>query len=481
MNAPATDIKDLLVSELGYEFGVDIFVSSQPATPINCVTLFDTSSTPPDGTVDGNNVFMRETIMVWVRNSNYQAAYLQAQAIIGVLHNRARITLSETFYLYINLMNGPTSIAQVGDGGDGGDTLLSMNFELQRKSAIVAAQDFLTFVTLAQALVAGTNVTLTVDYDAETITITSTGGITSVDWGDIEGTITNQTDLVAYIASQVSAATGGGFIAPVYFRTDDSDIATYKRISYLKEATETELEITLNAAAGLVTARSYIYDDALGTEVLDAGVYISTFRAKVSSISGETKLGFQAFVRHTDNTETTLFTAMSDDINDTEFATLKKESSQVQFNVETTDRFGVRILAQTTKVTNVTITTVVGGTNASYFSTPIALRHDLLREKNENPLFLHVTQAEKDKIPTTTTAVVTIAVADWAGGTSCSKAVIGANTTSKKIFVTYDRTNEALAATYGLRGEDVIVNGQMPFTVSTLPTVPITLTLVMEN
>jgi hypothetical protein len=188
---------------------------------------------------------------------------------------------------------------------------------------------------------------------------------------------------------------GGGFIANVYFRTDDSDVVGYKRIDYDNELTPTELAITLKQTDGQVLLQQYLYDDALGTTTLDAGVYIRNCRAKVSSVNKETYLIFQAFVRHADNTETILFTSQSPEINNTVYDTLRHENNQSAFTVLETDRFGLRIFAQTTREVNVTINTIVGGENASYFSTPVGLRHDLLRNKNDNPLFQHSTETEK--------------------------------------------------------------------------------------
>jgi hypothetical protein len=169
MNATSVDIKDILVSEGGFEFGVDLFISTQPPTPVNCVTLFDTSTSPADGTIDGNKVFFQESLMIWVRNSDYEAAYTQCQAIIGLLHNRAGFTQNETFYLYSSLQSGPNNLTEDED-----NFILTLNFNLQRKSGIVPASVFLTFAKLVAALVGGTDVELSVDETNETIIINNT-------------------------------------------------------------------------------------------------------------------------------------------------------------------------------------------------------------------------------------------------------------------------------------------------------------------
>lgn len=173
MNPTSVDIKDILVAEGGFAFGTDLFIGAQPPTPLNCVTLFDTTTSPPDGTIDGNNVFFQEGLMVWVRNESYEAAFLQAQGIISLLHNRAGFTQNETFYLYCNLQSGPNAL---GEGDDEEGTILTLNFNLQRKSGIVPSSDFLTFTKLVLALVAGTGVILEVNELNQTITINSEGG-----------------------------------------------------------------------------------------------------------------------------------------------------------------------------------------------------------------------------------------------------------------------------------------------------------------
>lgn len=173
MNPTSVDIKDILVAEGGFAFGTDLFIGTQPPTPLNCVTLFDTTTSPPDGTIDGNNVFFQESLMVWVRNESYEAAFVQVQGIISMLHNRASFTQNGTFYLYCNLQSGPNAL---GEGDDEEGTILTLNFNLQRKSGIVPAADFLTFTKLVLALVAGTGVILEVNELNQTLTINSEGG-----------------------------------------------------------------------------------------------------------------------------------------------------------------------------------------------------------------------------------------------------------------------------------------------------------------
>lgn len=196
------------------------------------------------------------------------------------------------------------------------------------------------------------------------------------------GSFNNPLQLVNkdYIDKRVRS--GGGFIAPVFFRTDDSDIAGYKRISYSNELTETEIPRTINAGMGIVECSTYLYDEPLGTTILDPGVYTANYRVKVSSAQGETQLIFTAFVRSEAGIETDLFSSYSSEIDNLTYETLRNESNEPSFTVNETDRFGVKICAVTTRVSDVIITTVVGGEHGSYFSTPIALKHSLLRGRD---------------------------------------------------------------------------------------------------
>jgi len=131
MNAPSTDIKDVLVSEGAWVFATDLFISAQPATPMNSSTIFDTTSTPPDGTLDGNDVFLNESIMIWVRNSSYQDAYSETQSIISILHNKAGFTVNGTKYLHCTLASGPNTLT--GGVGEGDYSEFSINFNMIRE------------------------------------------------------------------------------------------------------------------------------------------------------------------------------------------------------------------------------------------------------------------------------------------------------------------------------------------------------------
>ena len=164
--------------------------------------------------------------------------------------------------------------------------------------------------------------------------------------------------------------------ANLYFATIDSGVTGYKKISYIAEASETELTIPVTKTEAL--ARTYLYDDGLGVTVIDGGKWSATYRTKVSSAKGAA-IRLVAFLRHTDGSETTLFSATSDKIINTTYQTLDFQITQPSFECLTTDRIGFRLFVSTTHPAGVTLYTIVGDGNASYVNTPIALRHSQLR------------------------------------------------------------------------------------------------------
>lgn len=173
----------------------------------------------------------------------------------------------------------------------------------------------------------------------------------------------------------------GGYAAPLYFTTANSDVAGYKAISYTVEVAETELSGSITNQE--VLFRTYLFGETIKTTVVDAGVWVANYRTKVNKAVGVTQLKFEVFLRHADNTETTLFSSYSAEINNTDYETIREESNQPVFTCVATDRLGVRIYAKTTSLAEVTIYTMVGDGHGSYFNTPLAYRHDQLRDREK--------------------------------------------------------------------------------------------------
>lgn len=75
-----------------------------------------------------------------------------------------------------------------------------------------------------------------------------------------------------------------------------------------------------------------------------------------------------------------------------------QESIQPVFYCATTDRLGVRVYGITTAAVTKTITTTIGDGNASYLTTPLNIRHEQLRGKNDEEAFQHINAADRTKI-----------------------------------------------------------------------------------
>lgn len=187
----------------------------------------------------------------------------------------------------------------------------------------------------------------------------------------------------------------GGYAAPLYFTTLDSDVTGYKKISYIAESTITELSATVKASEGDKLLRTYLFDNPIQTTVIDAGPWVSAFKVKVSNATGETRLKIQVFLRHANGSETNLFSAYSEELNNTSYAVIRNQSPQGVFSCLGTDRLGCRVFANTTHNAAITVTTSVGDGDASYITTPLSIRHTQLRDLNGDSNYLHITSAEK--------------------------------------------------------------------------------------
>ena len=185
---------------------------------------------------------------------------------------------------------------------------------------------------------------------------------------------------------------GAGYIANIYFRSDESDKPDigdkYKRISYNMEENETILNRVINSSDGEVLYETYLYDSQVDMSITDPGVYCVNYKVK-ASVSADTHLIFELFVLKTDNSEVVLFREESPQVRNTDYLTLRTHSNQPGFDIDPTDRIGVKIYCITDSVDDLIVSTVIGGLNGSYFSTPGRLRHSIFRDidaPNQHPI-----------------------------------------------------------------------------------------------
>ncbi len=129
MNAPSTDIKDMLVgANIGLTFGTNLFISREPSSPANCVTIYDTPGMADGLTFNREEIYEYPAIQVRVRNTSYQAGWGIINDIRRALHGRAE-TVNDTYYAIIKVHTPPAMVGY----DDNGRVLLVINFLLQRR------------------------------------------------------------------------------------------------------------------------------------------------------------------------------------------------------------------------------------------------------------------------------------------------------------------------------------------------------------
>ena len=108
MTVCSSDIKDMLEadSQLGLVYKDNLFIGSEPSTPKNCVTIYDTPGFPLDLSLDQKSL-ERPSIQIRIRNTNYLTGMALAEKIVISLHGRAQETWNGTLYSVIICSSGP--------------------------------------------------------------------------------------------------------------------------------------------------------------------------------------------------------------------------------------------------------------------------------------------------------------------------------------------------------------------------------------
>jgi len=174
----------------------------------------------------------------------------------------------------------------------------------------------------------------------------------------------------------------GGYAANVYFTTEPSTtVGTYNRINYVPEVTETILSAVANDGTTLM--EDYIFDGDVLSSSIPAGEWGFQFNRYVSNTAGDTVIRFEIFKRSAVGTETVLFTVDSLPIEDVVATQESILVTKPAYTVASTDRVGIKVYAVTTRTSDTTVSMVLGDGNAAYFTTPLALRHNQLRARDE--------------------------------------------------------------------------------------------------
>ncbi len=128
MNSAANDVKDMLdSSDLALVFATNLFVGLEPATPDDCVTIFDTPGAPPIKTLTADVEYYYSSIQIRVRDRSYLAGCDLASDIVRVLHNRGPETWNSMVYCSILCQGDPFFL-----GWENGRARFVVNFQLQR-------------------------------------------------------------------------------------------------------------------------------------------------------------------------------------------------------------------------------------------------------------------------------------------------------------------------------------------------------------
>ncbi|MFP4047480.1 MAG: minor capsid protein [Bacteroidales bacterium] len=129
MNSLAIDMKDLLESQSGLDltFGTNLFVSLEPESPDNCVTIYDTSGQMPDLALTSESYY-RDTVQIRVRDNRYDDAMSLIYSIESFLQGRHSFTVNSTNYMLVQTLIPPFHLGF----DDNHRALVVLNIEAQR-------------------------------------------------------------------------------------------------------------------------------------------------------------------------------------------------------------------------------------------------------------------------------------------------------------------------------------------------------------
>lgn len=180
----------------------------------------------------------------------------------------------------------------------------------------------------------------------------------------------------------LSISAGGGYAANVYLTTVASSTnGSYSQLSYAPEAIETILSATVNNNTVLI--EDYIFDGDVQAQFIPAGEWGFHFHRKVDNTAADTKIVFEIYKRSNTGVETVLFNVSSLSIENTSFTREDLLITKPSFVVDTSDRIGLKVYATTTRTSNVNVHLKIGDGEACYFNTPLAIRHNQLRARDE--------------------------------------------------------------------------------------------------
>lgn len=103
----------LATKGLSLTVGTNMFVGSEPTTPANCVTLYDTGGSAPYQDYSGSSFVAHPSVQVRVRNSAYLTGDTLINDIRDVLKQIVHTTLTATRYCGVFISNEPIHLGMI--------------------------------------------------------------------------------------------------------------------------------------------------------------------------------------------------------------------------------------------------------------------------------------------------------------------------------------------------------------------------------
>lgn len=224
---------------------------------------------------------------------------------------------------------------------------------------------------------------------------------------------------------QIAAAVGG-FANNLYFAPDNSDVAGYKTLTYDLPVAETVVSQAVLSSDGDLLVASHLFADAVAADIYPAGLWSFEFYGRVSSVAGvgATNIGVRYFRYTSLGAKVYLFPAIvwSSAITNTVNNWIPIVVQQPSFTVEAGDRMGCDIYVKTSAATSRTVYYILGDGYASYLNNPNAVRHRILRAKNEELAYQHLDATQSKATP-----IDADSVGLWDSVTSIFKRITWAN------------------------------------------------------
>lgn len=127
MSSPADDIATILENNGVATFADDMFVSKEPASPDDCITLYDTGGFEPNPKWS----IGQPTVMARVRNVHYPSGYAKCEEIKDALLGLPKQAVDSTTYVGV-WMEGDINFIEYDDNGR---AIFTINFRISRESA----------------------------------------------------------------------------------------------------------------------------------------------------------------------------------------------------------------------------------------------------------------------------------------------------------------------------------------------------------